>query len=453
MPFEIVRGDITEFQADAIVNTANPMPVVGYGVDAGIHAKAGPKLLAARKRIGAIAEGCAAITRGYDLSARYVIHAVSPAWKGGDAGEEEALRRTYDSALKLAARHRCKSVAFPLLATGHYGFPKPLALQIAVNAFSAFLMDHEMQITLVVFDRTSFQLSGNLVKDVESYIDENYVKSKLNQEFHLPEDAEDELWHRLMNQRRMSEIEARERYRTKREEVFYGSMPMKAPEPEKPEEPEEEDLEEDAGAPRDFGTLHAASRIEPPARLPAPDAEHTPAPPAAPSRPLGAPPAPREASKPATQKASFPMFTGFRGKETTAAAPSPEQDISQLLAGMKDGFSPTLLHMIDRSGRTDADVYKHANVDRRLFSKIRSNPQYNPSKTLVLAFAISLKLDLDDTKYLLETAGFALSNSNITDTVVAYCIRHNIYDIYQVNSLLFQFDGMLLGSVREVKEA
>lgn len=444
MPFEIVRGDITEFQADAIVNTANPMPVVGYGVDAGIYAKAGPKLLKARQKIGNIAVGSAAITQGYDLSARYVIHAVSPPWNGGDAGEKQALRKTYESALNLAARHRCKSVAFPLLATGNYGFPKPLALQIAVNAFSAFLMDHEMQITLVVFDRASFQISANLVKDVESYIDENYVKSKLNQEFHLPDGAEDELRYHLMNQRRVSELEARRRFEERQQAEFIRSARIEAPEPE--EEPEE-----DLGAPEDLGALGSLPILGMPEEKPkAPRAPYprAPEPPAASPMPTASRPVHRmPAAKP-----SRGVFATFHEREA-AAAPSPEKDITELLAGMKDGFSPTLLHLIDRSGRTDADVYKHANVDRRLFSKIRSNPRYNPSKTLVLAFAISLQLDLEDTQYLLETAGFALSSSNITDTVVAYCIRHNIYDIYQVNSLLFHFDGMLLGSVRETKEA
>ncbi len=446
MPFEIVRGDITEFQADAIVNTANPMPVVGYGVDAGIHAKAGPKLLKARQKIGNIAVGSAAITRGYDLQARYVIHAVSPPWNGGDAGEEAALRHTYESALELAARHRCKSVAFPLLATGHYGFPKPLALQIAVNTFSAFLMEHEMQITLVVFDRTSFQLSANLVKDVESYIDENYVRSKLNQEFNLPEGAEDELRHHLMNQRRMSELEARRRYEERQRADFTRSAYREAQE----EEPEKRfESPEDLGA---LGSLPILGMPEEKPKAPKEYAQRRPEPPAEAAMPTASRPSKSRSISRPKAKPSQSIFAGFHEREA-AAAPSPEKDITELLAGMKDGFSPTLLHLIDRSGRTDADVYKHANVDRRLFSKIRSNPRYNPSKTLVLAFAISLKLDLEDTRYLLETAGFALSSSNITDTVVAYCIRHNIYDIYQVNSLLFHFDGMLLGSVRETKEA
>ena len=123
MPFEIIRGDITELNVDAIVNAANPEPVVGYGVDAGIHRKAGPRLLEARKKLGPIPVGQAALTRGYDLPAKYVIHAVGPVWADGGRGEEVLLRRTYDSALALAAKKRCRSVAFPLLSSGNYGFP------------------------------------------------------------------------------------------------------------------------------------------------------------------------------------------------------------------------------------------------------------------------------------------------------------------------------------------
>ena len=131
MPFEIIRGDITKIKADAIVNTANPEPVIGSGVDAGIHKKAGAKLLKARKKIGPIAVGQAAVTPAFDLDAKYVIHAVGPVWEDGEHVETALLRQCYDSALALAAKKRCKSVAFPLLSAGNYGFPKAVALQVA----------------------------------------------------------------------------------------------------------------------------------------------------------------------------------------------------------------------------------------------------------------------------------------------------------------------------------
>jgi O-acetyl-ADP-ribose deacetylase (regulator of RNase III) len=160
---------------DAIVNSANPRPIVGLGTDSRIHEKAGPELLAARKKIGPIPMGRAAITPAYRLHAKYVIHTVGPVWDGGSYGEEDLLRSCYDRALKLALEYGCRSVAFPLISSGNYGFPKDKALQIAISAFSAFLPEHEMQIYLVVFDRTAFRLSEKLFQKVASYIDENYV--------------------------------------------------------------------------------------------------------------------------------------------------------------------------------------------------------------------------------------------------------------------------------------
>ena len=168
MPFAIVRNDIAAMQVDAIVNTANPRPVIGSGVDARIHEMAGPALLLARHRIGSIDAGCAAITPAYALPASYVIHVVGPVWIDGAHREEQLLRSCYDSALKLAMKHGCESIAFPLISTGNYGFPKDKALQIAVAAFSEFLLAHEMQIYLVVYDRTAFRLSEKLFQSVTS---------------------------------------------------------------------------------------------------------------------------------------------------------------------------------------------------------------------------------------------------------------------------------------------
>lgn len=177
MPFEIVRNDITKMQVDAIVNAASRLPRFNAGVDAAIHKKAGPALLAARKEIGYIAPGTAAITPAFELDAEYVIHAATPGWMGGLHGEMKLLRSAYDQCLELALRNNCDSIAFPLLASGNHGFPKPKALQAAIAAFSEFLMEHEMQIYLVVFSKESVTLSEKLVHTVESYIDENYVAS------------------------------------------------------------------------------------------------------------------------------------------------------------------------------------------------------------------------------------------------------------------------------------
>ena len=176
MPFTIVRNDITKMEVDAIVNSANPRPIIGLGTDSAIHEAAGPALLSARQKIGEIAPGCAAITPAFDLHAKYVIHTVGPVWDNGSYGEEALLRSCYDRSLQLAVEYGCRSVAFPLIATNNYGFPKDKALQIAISAFSAFLLEHELQIYLVVFDRMAYRLSEKLFRNVASYIDQHYVE-------------------------------------------------------------------------------------------------------------------------------------------------------------------------------------------------------------------------------------------------------------------------------------
>ena len=183
MPFEIVRNDITNMEVDTIVNAANPRPIIGYGVDSGVHKKAGDQLLVARKKIGDIAFGEAAITPAFNLSAKYVIHAVSPIWQDGKKNEAQLLENCYVNSLQLALEHKCESIAFPLLSAGNHGFPKDLALQTAINVFSKFLMKHEMQIYLVVFGKQSFALFEKLFHSVQSYIDETYIQEKSLEEY------------------------------------------------------------------------------------------------------------------------------------------------------------------------------------------------------------------------------------------------------------------------------
>ena len=187
MPFSIIRNDITAVTADAIVNTANPHPVIGSGTDSAIHAKAGPELLDARKKIGDIAPGCCVETLAYGLDAKYVLHTVSPAWVDGQHREAELLRQAYDSALHRATELHCRSIAFPLMAAGSYRFPKDLALQTAIDAFTAFLMENEMEIILVLFNGRAFQLAGNLFADLKSYVDENYVTEHYKKEYYARE--------------------------------------------------------------------------------------------------------------------------------------------------------------------------------------------------------------------------------------------------------------------------
>lgn len=184
MPFQIIRNDITKVNVDAIVNTANPRPVIGSGTDSAIYEAAGAKnLLEARRKIGDIAPGAAASTPGFKLNTKYVIHTVGPAWQDGRHGEELILRSCYRNSLQLAAELGCGSVAFPLIATGVYGFPKDKALSIAMAEISSFLLSHEMKVILVVFDQTAFELSGKVFSDVAEYVDEHYVRKAREQEY------------------------------------------------------------------------------------------------------------------------------------------------------------------------------------------------------------------------------------------------------------------------------
>ena len=341
MPFEIVRNDIANMQVDAVVNTANPHPVIGPGVDSRIHEKAGAGLLAARKKIGDIRSGDAAITSGFGLDARYVIHTVGPVWDGGGHKEGQILASCYRKSLALAKEHGCESVAFPLIATGNYGFPKPLALQIAVREIGSFLMENEMQIYLVVFDRESFVLSEKLLRSISSYIDENYIHSRIAYEYGR-EDLRDQM-------------------------IREESCPLQMPE-------------------------------------------------------------------------AYPAM------DVCESAPEDSDDLEELLADLDAGFSETLLQLIDRAGKKDSEVYKKANVDRKLFSKIRNNMDYRPSKTTALAFAFALELDIDETKDLIARAGFALSHSSKFDVIVEYFLVNGNYDVFELNEVLFAFDQPLIGA-------
>lgn len=337
MPLQIVRNDITKMDVDAIVNAANPALRMGGGVCGEIFAAAGARELQEEcDRIGYCPVGDAVATRGYGLKARHIIHTVGPTWQGGDRGEDEALRSCYAASLALAQRLRCASIAFPLVSSGIYGYPKDRALRIAVSAIGEYLAGHEMQVYLVVFDRSSFQISERLFSSIEQFIDENYV--------------DEQMQHSL--QRRLGYKEA----------LRSESMSMPVP----------------SAAPQSLQ-------------------------------------APRKRSL--------------------------EDVVNQL----EESFSSRLLRLIDERGLTDVQVYKKANLDRKLFSKIRSAKGYNPGKRTALALAIALELNWDETIDLLAKAGWAMSRSNKFDVILEYFIAEGVYDIHEINEALFAFDQELLG--------
>ena len=332
MPLKIIRDDITRLKVDAIVNAAKNSLMGGGGVDGCIHRAAGPRLLAECMTLNGCATGDAKLTRGYDLPAKYVIHTVGPVWHGGTHNEPALLASCYRSALAIAKEQGFTSIAFPLISSGIYGYPKDQALRIAVEQISGFLLEHEdldLTVYIVIFDRGAYQIGQKLFADLASYIDDHYVQS------HSDGPA----------------------YRRRREEALL------------------------------------------------------------------------------CESVCAPM-----------AAPKSAPPLEDFLSQLDEGFSQKLLRKITESGMTDAQCYRKANIDRKLFSKIRSDKSYRPSKPTVLAFAIALELDLKETEELLNAAGFALSRSSKFDLILEFFITNRIYDVFQINEALFAFDQSLLGA-------
>lgn len=349
MPFEIVRNDITRMDVDAVVNAANTSLLGGGGVDGAIHRSAGPELLAECRTLGGCETGQAKITKGYNLPAKYVIHTVGPIWNGGGSGEKDLLASCYRNSLELAAAYRCETVAFPMISTGAYGYPKDEAMSVAVDTITHFLLDHDIMVYLVVFGRDAFNTGKKLFRDVREYIDDVYA-ARL--EDRRSGRARGNLWH--INPKAALEADM---------DIMEG--------------------------------MHCE------------DARYAPS--------------------------AAPMV-------------GAQPDWNEVLRKTDEGFSEALLRMINKKGMTDVECYKKANVDRKLFSKIRSNPAYRPGKPTVMAFAVALELDLRETKQLLRKAGFALTHSSKFDLILEYCISHRRYNIYEINEVLFEFDQPLLGS-------
>ena len=339
MPLEIVRNDITKMKVDAIVNAANESLLGGGGVDGAIHRAAGAGLLAECKTLGGCKTGKAKITGGYHLPAKYVIHTVGPIYKDGNQGERALLESCYRESLALAKTHNCETIAFPLISSGVYGYPKDQALQVATDVIRDFLLENEMTVYMVIFDKASYQISEKLFSDIAEYIDDHYAQTHTN-------------------------------YR-------YERMRL-----------------------------------------------HTP-------------PAPYASRK----TAEIDFYEICACKATVA-----EDELNTKLRQIDESFSQMLLRKIDEKGMTDAQCYKKANIDRKLFSKIRSDMHYKPSKPTALAFAISLELSLAETEDMLRKAGFALSHSNKFDIIIEYFISRGNYNIFEINEALFAFDQSLLGA-------
>ena len=291
-----------------------------------------------------------------------MIHTVGPVYRGGKRGERELLASCYRQSLLLAEEYHCESVAFPLISAGVFGYPKDQAIRVAADAITEFLVDHDMTVYLVLFNRTAYTISKKLYADIKSYIDDVYVAAHTD-----PERLQNARW----NTARRAEEEAWELELS----IQPPSSPM------------------DADADGIFGDSMA-----------------------------------------------MPF---------DAAAPSkPSPGLEALLRQKDESFSQMLLRKIDERGMKDSECYKRANIDRKLFSKIRSDIRYKPSKPTVLAFAVALELPLEETKDMLMKAGYALSRSNEFDIIVEYFIRRKNYNVFEINEALFAFDQNLLGGIK-----
>ena len=346
MPFLMIRNDITKVAADAIVNPANRNLLQGSGTSRAIYQAAGEQeLTAACEAIGYCEPGRAVCTPAFGLPATYIFHAVCPAWQGGGFGEAEQLAGAYHSALELAAEYHCESVAFPLLSSGNYGYPKEQAFRIAVDTITQYVMEHDLTVYLVLYDQHSLAVSRKLFASVEEYIDDHYVAQN------------DESY---QFDRRRRESAERRRWRLGEE-----AAPM----------------------------LETAAAPPPP-----------------------------------------------------AAAPRTARSLESLMDNLGESFTTRLLRLIDERGLKDSTVYKQSNISRQHFSKIQCNRDYNPKKKTVLAFAVGLHLSEDETIDLLKSAGYAFSDGSKRDWIVQYCLEHKIYNINQVNTLLFEYDQEQLGA-------
>ena len=411
MPLQIVRNDITKMKVDAIVNAANKKLLGGGGVDGCIHRAAGPQLLEECRTLHGCETGEAKITKGYRLPCRYVIHTVGPVYRDGRHNERALLASCYRNSLILAGEHGCETVAFPLISSGVYGYPKDEALEVAEKTIEEFLelSESDMTVYIVIFDKNAYDISSRKFDDIKSYIDDNYVAEVHDSPYFA------------RNRSRLADEEFDE-FHTKYSisedsSAFTGSASESRKKTSKHAGPKaepvkQEMLTEDVNA-------ASFSAMEPGVAYEAKEAPRSRVEPIRPHRSMVPDYAPGDG------------FPGFNGTNFV----------------LDESFQEMLLRKIKEKGMTDPECYKGANIDRKLFSKIHADKYYKPKKQTVLAFAISLRLSLPETKEMLEKAGYALSHAFLLDVIVEYYIVNGKYNIYEINETLFSYDQVLLGSI------
>lgn len=329
MPLKIIRSEIINLHVDAIVNPTDECYSGSGSIDLEVQYKCGKRLKNLLKELPRLNESEAVITDAYNMNCKKIIHVHGPIWNNGNDNEIVKLEKTYANALDLVVENNLESVAFPLISTGKFGFPKELAVDIATNTIAKYLFNNDLTVYLVVYDKESFGITKNLFDDIQEYIDENYIN-----EASLKRNIRDRKVYRLSN---------------------------------------------------------------------------------------------------ASKRVSNDLDLSF-----CAAALNFDK------IKLEDTFTIKLLNLIDQKKLKDSDVYKKANIDRKLFSKIRSNLNYNPSKKTAIALGIALELTYDELQDLLSRASYTLSHSNLFDVVIEGCINKGIYDIFQINNILFEYDLPLL---------
>lgn len=357
MPFKIIRNDITKVKADAIVNTVNPYGVIGRGVETAIYNVAGSEaLLEERRKIGILYPGDVGITPAFNLDAKYIIHVSGPVWKDGRSNELAILRQCYDKVLHMAVENNCKSIAFPLLATGTYRFPEEIGVAIAVESFTEFLKEYEIEIFLVVFGSDAVRVSGTLVDKVTEFIDDDYVAAANATEY-LPVDED---------------------YDEDEEYLGYKELPY-------------QNLNVRESEVRDTQHEYSHSSL------------------------------------------NIPDF--LRKRKPRDVSESLEDVLKNIYT---ESFEKHLQQLINKKGLKNSEVYATSNISKQYFSKLLKG-KVKPSKEKVLALAVGLKLNIDETVDFLRIAGYALSPISQTDKVVEYFIRNEDYNVIKIDIVLFDF--------------
>ena len=383
MPLFMIRNDITKMQVDAIVNPSNPELRMGRGTSWAVYTAAGEaELTNACREIGGCEVGKAVLTKGFTLPAKFIIHAVCPPWADGGERDKRILKNAYLSALQLAAEYGFQTVAFPLLSSGFYGWPKAEAFHLATTVISEFLLEHEMTVYLVLYDHESVEVSKKLFSKIEEYIDDHYVEVK------------------------------DEGYSYQKSTFEYNSLPP--------------DM-----MVHDAATAYLSFSDEP--RRQSSSSSNVPV----------VPPVSKDSARTSKKKKTAKSIELPEFLEKFSVRKGRKLD--ELMSHMDETFSQMLLRLIDERGLKDSVVYHKANIDRRLFSKIRKDVNYAPTKKTVLAFAIALELSLDETKDLLMKAGYAFSNSSKSDVIISFFIENRNYNVFEINEVLFFYGQPILG--------